>query len=152
MEQLEQFFKTDDGWDKTALRLAVGGVMFPHGAQKLLGWFGGYGFNGTMGFFTDSIGMPWVMGFMVIMVEFFASLAILAGALTRLSAFGVMVVMTGAVTVAHWQNGFFMNWSSKSEGEGFEYHLLMIGMCLALIIGGGGKASIDRMVFQRLKT
>lgn len=152
MEQLQQLFETDEGWDKTILRLAVGGVMFPHGAQKLLGWFGGYGFNGTMGFFTDTMGMPWFMGFIVIMVEFFASLALLAGALTRLSALGVMIVMTGAVAVAHWQNGFFMNWANSNEGEGFEYHLLMIGMCAALMIGGGGKASIDWLIFQRLKT
>ncbi|QPJ63632.1 MAG: DoxX family protein [Candidatus Nitronauta litoralis] len=151
MEQLRQLFETDDGWDKTILRLVAGGVMFPHGAQKLLGWFGGYGFNGTMGFFTDTMGMPWIMGFTVIMVEFFASLALIAGALTRLSALGISVVMAGAVTVAHWQNGFFMNWANKNEGEGFEYHLLMIGMCGALLIGGGGKASLDRMVFERLK-
>ncbi len=152
MDQLQQLFETDEGWDKTMLRLAVGGVMFPHGAQKLLGWFGGYGYNGTMGFFTDTMGMPWFMGFIVIMVEFFASLAILAGALTRLSALGIMIVMTGAVAVAHWQNGFFMNWANSNEGEGFEYHLLMIGMCAALMIGGGGKASIDWLIFQRLKT
>lgn len=151
MEQLLQLFETDDGWDKTILRLAAGGVMLPHGAQKLLGWFGGYGFNGTMGFFTDTMGMPWIMGFAVIMVEFFASLALLAGAFTRLAALGITVVMTGAVAVAHWQNGFFMNWANKNEGEGFEYHLLMIGICVALLIGGGGKASLDRVIFQRLK-
>ncbi len=151
MEQLLQLFETDDGWDKTILRLAAGGVMLPHGAQKLLGWFGGYGFNGTMGFFTDTMGMPWIMGFTVIMVEFFASLALLAGAFTRLAALGIAVVMTGAVAVAHWQNGFFMNWANKNEGEGFEYHLLMFGICVALLIGGGGKASLDRVIFQRLK-
>ncbi len=150
MEALKALFATNDGWGGMILRLTAGGVMFPHGAQKLLGWFGGHGFDGTMGFFTGTVGMPWILAFTVVMVEFFGSLALLAGAFTRLSALGLMVVMTGAVTVAHWKNGFFMDWGNSGAGEGFEYHLLLIGICLALMIGGGGKASVDDAIAQRL--
>ena len=135
---------TDDSWALLVVRLGLGIVIFPHGAQKLLGWFGGNGYSGTMGFFTEQMGLPWVIAFLVIVIEFFGSLALIAGALTRLAALGMIAVMLGAIVTVHSQHGFFMNWSGNQGGEGFEYHLLVLAMSLALVIAGGGRWSADR--------
>jgi len=148
MDYLEKLFRTDESSGPLVLRLMLGLVIFPHGAQKLLGWFGGHGFEGTLGFFTQTVGVPMVIAFLIIMGEFFGSLGLMAGFLTRFSAVGVLCIMLGAVSMVHWPNGFFMNWSGKAPGEGFEYHLLAIGMAVALIISGGGKFSLDRWVSQ----
>jgi putative oxidoreductase len=118
-------------------------MMIPHGAQKLLGWFGGYGFAGTMQFFTETMGIPWLFGFLAIMAEFFGGLALLAGALTRLAALGVGIVMLVAAWTSHLQNGLFMNWYGNQAGEGVEFHLLAIAIALALVLRGGGYASLD---------
>ncbi len=138
------FFYTEDAWTNLILRLFLGVVMFPHGAQKLLGWFGGFGYSGTMGFFTDKLHIPAILAFIVIMVEFFGSLGLIVGFLTRIAAFGVLCNMIGAIAIVHWPYGFFMNWSGKQAGQGFEFHLLAIAISLALIIAGAGKWSIDR--------
>ncbi len=138
--------KTRETFNPLILRIMLGIVIFPHGAQKLLGWFGGFGLEGTMGFFTQQIGLPAIIAFSVIAIEFFGALGLITGFLTRFSAAGIAAVMTGAIATAHWGNGFFMNWSGKQAGEGFEFHLLVIGMALALIVSGGGKLSLDQWV------
>lgn len=143
-------FKTDDVWSGLVLRLTLGLVMFPHGAQKLLGWYGGSGFDGTMGFFTQKMGLPWVIAFLVIIGECFGGLGLLVGLLTRFAAAGFIVIMLGAIATTHLPFGFFMNWSGQQQGEGFEYHLLVIGMSAALLIAGGGKWSADRMIAEQL--
>lgn len=140
------FLGTDNDITPLILRLGLGIVMFPHGAQKLLGWFGGYGFSGTMGYFTDTVGLPAVIAFLVIIAESFGSLGLIFGFLTRLSALGIGLVMTGAVLMVHLQYGFFMNWSGNQAGEGFEYHILAITLALALLIKGGGALSVDRAI------
>jgi putative oxidoreductase len=124
--------------------------MFPHGAQKLLGWYGGFGFEGTMGFFTQQMGMPWLIAFLVIIGESFGSVALLAGLLTRFTAASFGVIMLGAITMVHLPHGFFMNWSGKQQGEGYEYHLLVIGIAIALLITGGGRWSADHMIAKRI--
>ena len=106
------------------LRLILGLVIFPHGAQKLLGWFGGYGFSATMKAMTD-MGLPAVIVFLVIVAEFFGSLGLITGFLTRFSAFGIATVMLGAILTVHGKVGFFMNWFGQQQGEGYEYHLLV---------------------------
>lgn len=133
------------------IRLTLGLVMFPHGTQKLLGWFGGYGFSGTMGFFTDQLGVPALPAFLVILAESLGALALIAGVVTRLAAFGIGASMIGAILMVHAPNGFFMNWYGVQAGEGFEYHLLVIGMALALIIRGGGLLAADRILAGNLK-
>lgn len=143
-------FKTDESWSSLVLRVAFGGVIFAHGAQKLLGWFGGYGFEGTMGFFTQKIGLPWLIAFLVIIGESIGSLGLIAGLLTRFTAASFIVIMVGAVATVHWPLGFFMNWSGQQPGEGFEYHVLVIAMSLALMIAGGGKWSLDGLITRRL--
>jgi putative oxidoreductase len=138
---------TDDSLSLLFARLALGGVMLPHGLQKTLGLFGGQGFSGTMAFFTGN-GMPAALVFLVILAESAGSLGLIVGLLTRVAAFGIGCVMVGAILTVHLPNGFFMNWFGKQAGEGFEYHLLALGLALALIVGGGGKASIDRAITQ----
>ncbi|HKR78360.1 MAG TPA: DoxX family protein [Nitrospira sp.] len=147
---MKALFHTDDGWAGLILRLTLGLVMFPHGAQKLLGWYGGSGFEGTMGALTQKMGMPWVIAFLVIIGEFFGSLALLAGLLTRFAAASLAVIMLGAVTVVHLPHGFFMNWFGKQQGEGYEYHVLVIGIAAALLVVGAGRWSIDREVTARI--
>ncbi len=143
-------FDTDDGWPGLIMRLTLGIVMWPHGAQKLLGWYGGFGFSGTMGFFTEQMHVPWIVAFLVIIGESLGSLALLAGFLTRVSAAGLGIIMLGAISMVHWPHGFFMNWFGKQQGEGYEYHLLVIGISIALIIAGGGKWSLDRVISDKL--
>ena len=147
---MKTLFDTDESWSGLILRLALGLVMFPHGAQKLLGWFGGFGFDGTLGFFTQKMGIPWIVAFLVIIGESFGSLALLAGFLTRFSAVSLAVIMLGAITMVHLPYGFFMNWFGQQQGEGFEYHLLVIGMAAALVLTGGGKWSVDRAIAERI--
>lgn len=147
---MKAFFQTDDNWTGLILRLTLGLVILPHGAQKLLGWFGGFGFDGTMGFFTQTLGLPWIIGFLVIIAESFGSLGLLAGFLTRFSAASIGVIMLGAITMVHLQYGFFMNWFGRQPGEGYEYHLLVLGISIVLTIIGAGRWSVDQQVAQRI--
>jgi putative oxidoreductase len=128
------------------LRLTLAAVILPHGLQKVFGMFGGYGWSGTMGYLTGSIGLPTALAALVILIEFLAPIALLFGLLTRLAAVGIVAVMLGAVETVHRANGFFMNWTGQQKGEGFEYHLLVIGIALALILAGGGCLSLDRRI------
>jgi putative oxidoreductase len=128
------------------LRIALGVTFLAHGAQKMLGWFGGYGFQGTMGFFTHSMGIPAPLAFLAICAEFFGGLGLLVGFLSRIAALGIVVNMLVAVVMVHGSNGFFMNWSGNQKGEGFEYHLLAIALGAAVMIGGAGALSIDRVL------
>ena len=147
---VKTFFSTDDSWSGLILRLTAGLVMFPHGAQKMLGWFGGFGFDGTTGFFTQKMGLPWIIAFLVIMGEFLGSLGLLAGLLTRFTAASFIVIMLGAIVTTHWPVGFFMNWFGQQQGEGYEYHLLVIGISAALLVTGAGKWSVDRLIAARV--
>jgi putative oxidoreductase len=143
---MEALLRTDDSWSSLVLRIVLGVVIFAHGAQKLLGWFGGNGFSGTIGFFTNVMHLPWLIAFLVIIGESVGSLALIGGLLTRFTAASFIVIMLGAIASVHWPIGFFMNWSGKQQGEGFEYHLLVIGMSIALLIAGGGRWSIDGLI------
>ncbi len=140
---LDRLLTTDGRVAPALLRITLGVVLFPHGAQKVLGWFGGYGLEGTMGFMT-SLGIPTALAVVAIATEFLASIALILGIGTRFAALGVIGVMVGAVATVHLPNGFFMNWSGAAPGEGFEYHLLVIGMALALLTSGAGRWSLDR--------
>jgi len=131
------------------LRLTLALVFFPHGAQKVLGWFGGYGFAGTLGFFTGQLGIPAPLAVLAIVTEFLAPLALVLGLGTRVAAFGLAVVMAVAALTVHLPNGFFANWSGKQAGEGIEFHLLAIGAALALVVVGAGRASLDRVIAAR---
>ena len=142
--------KTDGDITSLALRLALATVIFPHGAQKLLGWWGGYGYGGTMKYFTATMGIPSLLALGVIVIEFVAPLALVAGVATRPAALAIAVVMATAALMVHRPNGFFMNWFGNQKGEGLEYFLLAIALALALVWKGGGALSLDRLLAARL--
>jgi putative oxidoreductase len=146
---LKGLMQTDEDVGMLIVRLTLGLVMFPHGAQKLLGWFGGNGFAGTMQFFTSQLSLPPAVALLVILAEFFGSIALISGFLGRVGAFGILCVMLGAIFMVHLPNGFFMNWYGNQKGEGYEYHLLAIGMALAIMVKGSGSLSIDRSMSDR---
>lgn len=132
-------------------RLALGVVVFPHGAQKLLGWFGGYGFDGTMGFLTGAAGLPSIIALLVILIEFFGALFLIAGFATRLAAIGVIANFAGVVTTSHLNSGFFMNWYAQpNKGEGLEYFILLFGLAIISLVAGGGRASADAVISKGL--
>lgn len=143
---IKAFFRTPNDWASLFARLALGVVMLPHGLQKVAGMFGGHGFEATLSHFTSKMGMPTSVAVLVILAESAGALGLIVGFCTRLCALGIGMVMTGAIVMAHWQHGFFMNWFGKQAGEGFEYHILAIGLALALLIRGGGALSIDRSI------
>jgi putative oxidoreductase len=146
---MRRLLQTTDSAIPLILRLVLGVVMFPHGAQKALGLFGGYGFAGTMNFFTQTMGIPAPLAFLAIAAEFAGSIGLILGLLTRVAAFGIFANMVVAILAVHISNGLFMNWTGKQPGEGFEYHLLVIAITIVLMITGGGKFSVDRALTQK---
>ena len=143
---IRKLIATDNDRATAILRLVLGVIFFAHGAQKMLGWFGGYGFTGTMGFFTSVMHIPALFAFLAICAEFFGGLGLIFGFLTRIAALGVFSNMIVAIAMVHRQFGFFMNWTGAQKGEGFEYHLLVLAVTTFLMIRGAGAASIDRML------
>lgn len=141
---LKKFLSTEDQLAPLIVRVMLGVVMLPHGAQKALGMFGGGGFAATMKGMSQGMGIPSVVVLLIIASEFLGSVGLILGVATRFCAFGALFIMTGAIFMVHLSNGFFMNWFGKQAGEGFEYHLLAIGMAVALMIAGGGRWSVDR--------
>jgi putative oxidoreductase len=141
---LRKLLATGSSTATAILRLVLGIVFFAHGAQKVFGWFGGYGFSATMGAFTGMMLIPAPFAFLAIAAEFLGGLGLLFGLLTRVASFGIAVNMLVAVFLVHSRFGFFMNWSGAQKGEGFEYHLLVLAMTLFLMIRGGGAWSLDR--------
>lgn len=133
----------------TILRVVLGAVMFPHGAQKALGLFGGNGFKATLEFFEINLGLPNYVAVLVILAEFLGAIGLILGLLTRVAALGIGAVMVGAVVMVHFDHGFFMNWYGTQVGEGYEYHLLAIAMSIALVITGGGAFSVDRAISNK---
>jgi len=142
MNIFQWLLQTDGNVVGLILRVTLAVVMFPHGAQKVLGWFGGHGFTGTMKSFTGS-GIPAMLALLALAAEFLGPLGLAVGLLTRVAAFGIACVMLVAILTVHWPHGFFMNWYGNQKGEGFEYHLLVLGIAIALIIVGGGAWSLD---------
>jgi len=149
--------KNDASTALLLIRLTLGIVIFAHGAQKVLGWFGGSGFARTIEVFTTNLSYPLWMVLLLMFIEFCGSLGLIFGLLTRLSAFGIALIMVVCAYQNHLQNGFFMNWLGQKVGEGFEYHILVLGMCCALMSRGGGSYSLDslfplgrRRDFQRI--
>jgi putative oxidoreductase len=144
-----KFLATDDSLTLTIQRVLVAAVMFPHGAQKLFGWFGGYGFAGTLDFFA-TLGIPVVLGVLVILGESLGAIALAFGLLSRFTAFGISAAMLGALLMVHLPNGFFMNWFGNQSGEGIEFSLLMLGLSLPLVLRGGGRYALDSLLTTRL--
>lgn len=148
---LKQLLQSNENWAPALIRVTLAIVLFPHGAQKLLGWFGGPGFSGAIEHLTVDYGLPWVLSFLVILIEFFVPLLLLVGLFTRISASTIFILFVGIIFTAHAADGFFMNWFGQLPAgrEGFEYHLLILGMTAALITSGGGKYAADTYMFHR---
>jgi putative oxidoreductase len=130
-------------------RLTLGLVIFPHGAQKLLGLFGGYGYSGTMESLTTQMGLPSIVAFSVIMIEFFGSISLLLGLFSRFWALSLTGMFTGIIVTTQLEHGFFMNWYGNQAGEGYEYSLLVIGLALSVLLNGSGKWSIDTVISKK---
>jgi putative oxidoreductase len=141
-----KLFGTEESRATAILRLVLGVVFFAHGAQKMLGWFGGFGFSGTMGFFTGTMHIPTFLAFLAIAAEFFGSLGLILGFLIRIAAFGITTNMVVAIATVHRSVGFFMNWDGTLKGEGYEFHLLVLAITVFLIIRGAGAFSLDRAI------
>lgn len=148
---LRQLFATSTHPTPTILRISLGLVILPHGAQKVLGWFGGHGFTGTMHYFTQNLEIPFIFALLAIAAESLGALGLIVGLGTRIAALGVGVTIGVAALMSHVQHGFFMNWFGNQAGEGIEYHLLVVGMALALVISGGGKWSLDALLARGKK-
>lgn len=143
----EQIFSTNNDWTGLVTRLTIGIVLFPHGAQKMLGIFGGYGFSGTMEFFTKTMNLPWVIGFAVIIIEFIGPLSLIVGYAGRIWSALIVVLFIGIIFTSHLEHGFFMNWFGNQKGEGYEFSLLMIGLAIATCINGSGRYSVDGLLY-----
>ena len=139
-------FATSDDPGLLIARLLLAAIFLPHGLQKAFGWFGGYGWSGTMGYFTGALGIPAPLGALAIFTEVLAPFGLAIGLLSRVAALGVIGLMAVAALKVHREHGFFMNWSGQQKGEGYEYHLLAIGLALVVAIGGSGPFSIDALI------
>lgn len=144
-----RLLKTENRFTPTIARLGLGLVILPHTLQKMLGAFGGQGFEGTYQSFTTKLGIPGPLAFMAIVTEAFGVVALIFGALTRVAALAIAAVMLGAIAVVHAPHGFFMDWSGAKASEGFEYHMLAITLAVVCLVWGGGRASIDGLLQNR---
>ncbi len=147
---LSRLLATKNDFAPLIARVALGLVILPHGLQKTLGWYGGGGFEGTMGFLSGQMGIPAVFAFLAIMAESVGALALILGLLGRVSALGVGITMATAALLVHVPNGFFMNWFGAQAGEGIEFFVLAIALALITIVKGSGALSLDRILSQRL--
>lgn len=146
---LDRLIRTDDDLKMFVIRVTLGLVVLPHGLQKLFGWFGGSGPEETIKMFGQGWGIPAAVTVLVILGESLGALALVLGFLGRFMAASIAIIMVGAVALVHGRWGFFMNWYGQPRGEGFEYHLLAFGMVAAILIGGSGRWSVDRMLTKR---
>jgi len=142
-------FKPQNTYGPLIIRVLLGLVLIAHGSQKLFGWFGGYGFRNTMGYFTETLGLPWIVGFLVIVTEFFGALSLVLGLAARIWSIAISILVVGIVITAH-SDYFFMNWMGNQKGEGFEYFLLMLGMSVSLVVTGAGKFSLDALISKKM--
>lgn len=145
-----KLLETNESRVLLVLRVGLGLVILPHGLQKTVGWFGGYGFDGTMEFFTATMGLPYVLGLAAVAAESLGAAMLIVGLATRLSALAVGITMLVAMLMVHAEHGFFMNWFGTQAGEGIEFFLLAIALAAGLVLGGGGRLSLDRLVVMRL--
>lgn len=144
-----KIFNTNDDWTGFVIRLTLGLILFPHGAQKMFGWFGGPGFSKEVKHLTEYMHLPWIISVMVILTEFWGSVSLIMGLASRLWSVAFGVLFVNIIFIAHLENGFFMNWFGTQKGEGYEYHLLVIGLCIALGLNGSGKYSADQLISKK---
>jgi len=145
---MEMLFATSSSWAITVVRITLGVIFFAHGAQKVFGWFGGYGLKGSTGYFV-SIGLPLPVAYAACFLELLGGIGLLLGLLTRLAALAIIAMMAGAVAKVHWPHGFFINWElAPGKGHGLEANLAFIAMAVACVIAGGGAWSLDALLMR----
>jgi|RhiMetdeSRZDD1v2_1073273.scaffolds.fasta_scaffold94014_2 putative oxidoreductase len=143
---METLFWTYASWSTFVIRVVLGIIFFAHGAQKVLGWYGGYGLKATVGYLT-STGLAAPIAYLVCFFEFLGGIGLVLGLLTRPAALAVAIVMVGAIAKVHWQHGFFLNWQlTPGKGHGYEANLAFLAMAVACLIAGGGALSVDRLI------
>ncbi|WP_456462103.1 DoxX family protein [Reichenbachiella sp.] len=147
---INRILNTEGSWGALIARLTLGIVLFPHGAQKMLGLFGGYGFAGTIDAFTNQMHLPWIVAFLVIVIEFFGSIFLILGFASRLWSLAITGLFIGIIFTTHLAHGFFMNWFGNQAGEGYEYALLIIGIAVTVLVNGSGKYAIDTQLVKLL--
>lgn len=131
------------------LRIPLGLILMAHGSQKLLGLFGGQGLTATFKTFELKLGIPPIFTLLAIIAEFGGGFGVLTGFLTRLSAAGISAVMLVAIYKVSWINGFFLNtYCIPGRGHGIEFNIALLGMALYLVVAGGGRWCLDRLVFR----
>lgn len=145
----QKIFYTGDHWTGFITRITLGLLMLPHGLQKTFGMFGGYGFSGTMGWFTGTMHLPWLLAAFIIMAECIGAISLIAGLATRFWAFAMIPLMIGAVLMVHISNGWFMDWNGTMNGEGYEYHIAIIALAVIVMLNGGGRYSVDRLLIRK---
>jgi len=148
---MHRILKSQNNWGGLIARLTLGIVLFPHGAQKMLGWFGGAGFTGTIDFFTNQLQLPGIVALSVILIEFIGSISLILGFASRLWSLAIAGLFTGIIFTTHLEHGFFMNWFGNQAGEGYEYALLIIGIAAAVFVNGSGKYAVDSQIVKSLK-
>lgn len=146
---LKLIFQTRESSCALIIRLALGFVMLAHGLQKVFGWFGGQGISGTIHTFTQNLGFALWVPILLMVIEFLGSIALILGFFTRVAAFGIGCSMAVCAYLYHIQNGFFINWFGNQKGEGIEYHILVLAICLSLLIQGGGSFSVDQRLTEQ---
>ena len=144
---MSNLFSTDPDWTLTAIRITLGVVFFAHGAQKVLGWFGGAGLQGTLRTMHDHLHLPIPVAFLAVMSEFLGGAGLIVGLLSRVAAVGICVTMLSAIVMVHGRNGLFMNWLGDRKGHGIEYHLLAMALAIAILVRGSGALSLDRLLY-----
>jgi putative oxidoreductase len=141
---------THADWIVGIARVVLGIIFFAHGAQKMLGWFGGTGLASTMRTFTEHLHLPSTLAFFVIAGEFFSGIGLIAGLFSRVAALFIVLTMVGAIATVHFRFGLFMDWFGSQKGHGIEYHLLAIALALVVVVKGGGVFSLDGLVHQHV--
>jgi len=144
---MSRLFSTDPDWTLAAIRITLGVVFFAHGAQKVFGWFGGPGLEGTLSMMHEHLHLPIPVAFLAVMSEFIGGAGLIVGLLSRVAAFGIGVIMLSAIVMVHGRNGLFMNWFGDRKGHGIEYHLLAMALAIAIVVWGSGAASLDRLFY-----
>jgi putative oxidoreductase len=146
-ERAMEIFGTFASKSLFIVRVVLGVIFFAHGAQKVFGWFGGPGLRGVIGYFKQSLGIPAPLTVLAAVTELLGGLAMIVGLLVRPAAVGLVMVMVVAIAKVHWRQGFFLNWALEpGKGHGYEMNLALIAMALAVLVGGAGILSIDRLI------
>jgi putative oxidoreductase len=147
---IESLTSTQADWVVGIARIVLGIIFFGHGAQKMLGWYGGSGLTSSMRTFTEHLHLPSTLAFLVIAGELFSGIGLIVGLFSRIAALVIVLTMIGAIATVHYQFGLFVNWFGTQEGHGIEYHLLAIALALIVVVQGSGAFSLDRLVHEHV--